>query len=309
MPNSYTANLNLTLPEVGADTDAWGGHLNAGLTTLDGIFKSDGTGTSVGMKVGAGKTLAVAGTISVTGTASIAANTATINDASDTTKKFKFDASGITTATTRTLTVPDASGTLALTSNTSLVPPGTVLPFAGSSAPSGYLLCYGQAVSRTTYAALFAAIGTAYGVGDTTTTFNLPDLRGRVIAGKDDMGGSAASRLTSATITSGATTLGNVGGAETETASVSGTASVTGTTSGTLAVSATGTSGAPSDTSGLAGTGAGGYAPSNTHTHDLTVAGTTTGTLSLTGTGTISGTSTTTTNVQPSIILNYIIRT
>lgn len=73
---------------------------------------------------------------------------------------------------------------------------GTVLPFAGSTAPTGWLLCHGQAVSRTTYAALFAAIGTVYGVGDGTTTFNLPDLRGRVIAGLDNMGGSAAGRLT-----------------------------------------------------------------------------------------------------------------
>jgi microcystin-dependent protein len=73
---------------------------------------------------------------------------------------------------------------------------GTVLPFAGSSAPDGWLLCHGQAVSRTTYAVLFAVIGTTYGTGDGSTTFNLPDLRGRVIAGKDNMGGTAASRLT-----------------------------------------------------------------------------------------------------------------
>jgi microcystin-dependent protein len=72
---------------------------------------------------------------------------------------------------------------------------GTVLDFAGTAAPSGWLMCYGQAVSRTTYANLFAAIGTTYGAGDGTTTFNLPDLRGRVAAGKDDMGGTAANRL------------------------------------------------------------------------------------------------------------------
>lgn len=76
--------------------------------------------------------------------------------------------------------------------------PGVVLPFAGSSAPNGWLLCHGQAVSRTTYNALFAAIGTTFGSGDGSTTFNLPDLRGRVAAGKDDMGGSAAGRLTNA---------------------------------------------------------------------------------------------------------------
>lgn len=74
---------------------------------------------------------------------------------------------------------------------------GTIFDFAGSSAPSGWLLCYGQAVSRTTYANLFSAIGTTFGTGDGSTTFNLPDCRGRVHAGKDDMGGTAASRLTS----------------------------------------------------------------------------------------------------------------
>ena len=57
------------------------------------------------------------------------------------------------------------------------------------------LLCYGQAVSRTTYAALFAVIGTGYGAGDGSTTFNVPDYRGRVLAGADNMGGVAAGRL------------------------------------------------------------------------------------------------------------------
>lgn len=73
---------------------------------------------------------------------------------------------------------------------------GTVLDFAGSTAPDGWLLCYGQPVSRATYANLFTAIGTTYGAGDGSTTFNLPDCRGRVHAGKDNMGGTAANRLT-----------------------------------------------------------------------------------------------------------------
>ena len=77
------------------------------------------------------------------------------------------------------------------------VPPGTVSDFAGANAPAGWLLCYGQAVSRSTYAALFLAIGTTYGAGNGSSTFNLPDLRGRVSAGQDDMGGTSANRLTS----------------------------------------------------------------------------------------------------------------
>lgn len=63
-------------------------------------------------------------------------------------------------------------------------PAGIVMPFAGSVAPQGYLLCDGSAVSRTDYADLFTAIGTTYGVGDGSTTFNVPDLSGRVVIGE-----------------------------------------------------------------------------------------------------------------------------
>ncbi len=64
-------------------------------------------------------------------------------------------------------------------------PAGTMLAYGGSSAPAGYLLCDGAAVSRTTYANLFNVIGTGYGSGNGTTTFNVPDLRGRVPAGQN----------------------------------------------------------------------------------------------------------------------------
>lgn len=74
-------------------------------------------------------------------------------------------------------------------------PVGAVIDYAGSNAPATWMFAYGQAISRTTYAALFAAIGTTYGTGDGTTTFNLPDLRGRVVAGKDNMGGATTGRL------------------------------------------------------------------------------------------------------------------
>ena len=62
-------------------------------------------------------------------------------------------------------------------------PVGTVMMIAGSSIPSGFLLCNGAAISRTTYAKLFAAIGTMYGAGDGATTFNLPDMRDRFAEG------------------------------------------------------------------------------------------------------------------------------
>lgn len=65
-------------------------------------------------------------------------------------------------------------------------PPGAIMTFAMSSAPTGWLYCNGQQVSRTTYSALFSAIGTTYGVGNGTTTFHLPDLRGEFIRGWDN---------------------------------------------------------------------------------------------------------------------------
>lgn len=69
--------------------------------------------------------------------------------------------------------------------NAACPPVGAVIPFAGASAPTGWLLCQGQAVSRTTYAELFAAIGTAYGSGDGNATFNLPNLKGCIPVGYD----------------------------------------------------------------------------------------------------------------------------
>jgi microcystin-dependent protein len=86
------------------------------------------------------------------------------------------------------------------------VPTGTILDFAGTSAPTGFLGCDGAAVSRTTYAALFTAISTTWGVGDGATTFNLPNFQRRVAVGS---GGSGTATL--------ANTVGSTGGAETHT--------------------------------------------------------------------------------------------
>lgn len=64
-----------------------------------------------------------------------------------------------------------------------LIPSGVLMPYAGSVAPTGWLLCNGQQVSRTTYANLYAVVGTTYGTGDGSSTFHVPDLRGRAIVG------------------------------------------------------------------------------------------------------------------------------
>ncbi|MBI1243611.1 MAG: hypothetical protein GC202_01270 [Alphaproteobacteria bacterium] len=94
------------------------------------------------------------------------------------------------------------------------VPAGIVVPFAGTVEPAGWLFAAGQAVSRAAYEALFAALGTTYGAGDGSTTFNLPDLRGRVPAGRDNMNGTAANRLTAGGAGIAGSTLGASGGAE-----------------------------------------------------------------------------------------------
>lgn len=86
-------------------------------------------------------------------------------------------------------------------------PVGSVMPYAGSSAPTGYLLADGAEISRTTYSDLFAVIGTTYGVGDGSTTFALPNLKGRIPVGK-----SAADTEFD--------TLGETGGAKTHTLSI-----------------------------------------------------------------------------------------
>lgn len=88
------------------------------------------------------------------------------------------------------------------------VPVGSGIDFFGPFAPTGWHFAAGQAISRTVYATLFAVIGTTYGVGDGSTTFNLPDKRGRISLPLDNLGGTAASRVT----VFAATTIGDTGG-------------------------------------------------------------------------------------------------
>ena len=159
-----------------------------------------------------------------------------------------------------------------------LMPTSTILPYAGSAAPTGYFLCDGSAKSRTTYASLFAIIGTTYGVGDGSTTFNIPDLRGRVIAGQDDMGGSSANRLTGQSGGVDGDILGGSGGSETHTLSTAQMPSHSHTYSAHTGLGASGSGGAAQLSSTSANTSSSG----GDQAHN---------------------------NVQPTIILNYIIKT
>jgi microcystin-dependent protein len=94
------------------------------------------------------------------------------------------------------------------------IPTGTIVPWSTASVPSGFLECAGAAVSRSTYAALFAIIGTTYGAGDGSTTFNVPDLQDKVAIGK-----------------SGTKNLGSTGGANT----VTPTGNISGNVAGSTA--------------------------------------------------------------------------
>lgn len=96
-----------------------------------------------------------------------------------------------------------------------IIPLGVVWDYTADEALlPGFIFPYGQAISRTTYAAYFAKVGTKYGVGNGSTTFNAPDICGRTVFGKDNMGGAAKNRLTGQSGGINGAVLGAVGGAE-----------------------------------------------------------------------------------------------
>ena len=102
------------------------------------------------------------------------------------------------------------------TISTEAAPSGAVHAFAGATAPTGWLLCNGAAVSRATYAALFAAIASAHGSGDGSTTFNLPDYRGRIIRGVDGGIARDPDRAGRTASNAGGNTGDNVGSVQTD---------------------------------------------------------------------------------------------
>lgn len=167
----------------------------------------------------------------------------------------------------------DGSGALPAVSGSNLTglpggsPVGSVIAFAGSSAPSGWLLCDGSAVSRSTYAALFAIVGTTYGAGDGSTTFALPDLRGRTAIGAGQ-GSGLTNRTLAGTVGSETHTL-STSEMPSHTHNIVGYDSYNGGYRATLSTT--------SDNSSYSTAAAGGGASHN--------------------------------NMQPSLVLNYIIKT
>ena len=177
---------------------------------------------------------------------------------------------------------------------TYIMPAGSVIPYAGTSAPTGFLFCDGSSVSRSTYAALFAVIGTEYGTPDDSSTFKLPDLRGRVVAGKDDMGGSSANRLTDQSGGLNGDTLGGTVGSETHTLTTAQLASHTHSFSDTDSITAM-----TFLNDGL-GVNRGGSGQSSS-INSISV--------SISGTTGSKGSVNAHNKVQPTVILQYIIRT
>jgi len=207
-------------------------------------------------------------------------------------------------ATTGLTVTGDVDATTVKQGTFALVPAGVIWPYGGTTAPDGFHLCYGQSLLRADEPALFTAIGTTYGAAD-GTHFSLPDLRGRVPAGKDDMGGSSANRLTDANDGLDGDTLGDTGGGETQTLATANLPAYTpagSVSNGTITLSG---NVASAELGGSADRVAVGGAPGGAWAGQL---GVSQATSSFTGTAQ-GGTSTAFGVVQPTIILNYIIKT
>ena len=164
--------VSITKPTIGGSENTWGATNNQALDDIVAVLNGT-TASTPNLTAGSWK---------VGGTA-VTASAAEIN---------KLD--GVTATTAE----------INLLAGQALLPPGSITMYGGTSAPTGWLLCNGAAVSRTTYADLFAIVGTTYGAGDGSSTFNLPDLRDRFAVGSGTTysagatGGAATHTLTEA---------------------------------------------------------------------------------------------------------------
>ena len=187
---------------------------------------------------------------------------------------------------------------------------GAIKPWTKATAPAGYLLCNGGAVSRSTYAELFAVTGTTYGVGDGSTTFNVPQLQGKMPQGFDgntyNLAGTGGANTVTVSLTNNqaVTVTGNISNTSLTTAQL---ASHGHTTTANAFSNQTGNTGHqaqnaapyspngnqnnPSGSVGNAGSGTG-------HNHSHTLSGTLTGTVTGSGTNSFS----------PFVVVNYIIK-
>jgi microcystin-dependent protein len=202
--DTTTTTYSLVKPEVGASEDSWGAKYNTSQDTLDDLL--DGTTAIapnlVGWQVSGTAVTSTAAELNildgVTSTAAelnlldgVTATTAELNilDGVTATAAELNALDGITSTVTE-LNYTDGVTSAIQTQIDAIVtmPPGAIINVAMDTAPSGYLKANGAAVSRSTYSALFSAIGSTFGVGDGSTTFNVPDLRGEFVRGWVDDG-------------------------------------------------------------------------------------------------------------------------
>lgn len=177
-----TPNMGMELPDVNGSLDTWGTELNTGLGIFDAHNHSPGMGVPVP-------------TAGLNIDTDLSVNEQDLTDV----KALVLASQGsgvVSTATSLTVIDNDlwylngsatpvqiTQGNSITSSSSPLVPPGVIWPYGGISAPTGFLLCNGAAIDRTTFADLFAVLGTTYGVGDGSTTFNIPNMNGRTPIG------------------------------------------------------------------------------------------------------------------------------
>lgn len=188
MPITPKMNLNLPVP-TSTLGPAWAQQLNDALDKIDNHDHSSGSGTKVtpsGLNINAALDINNNNVLNVN-TLELINQSATLSGVSYACSlqfsngNFFIVNSG---GTPVQLTNGNSIMSTTVVPGNPLMPSGTVLDYAGATVPAGFLLCDGSAVSRTTYADLFTAIGTVYGTGDGSTTFNLPNFAGRTSIGR-----------------------------------------------------------------------------------------------------------------------------
>lgn len=218
MTTTFTPNRNYAQPGTGDDVNSWGPVLNNNFALVDSNISGERIVTTTGGTTTLSQTDGTQVFYPITG--ALTSNAVIVFPF---VKTFFFVWNSTTGAFTVTISAAGGGQTLALaqgqtqayySDGSNIFPAqspaptpaasyivGEVKEYAGSTLPGLFLWANGSAVSRTTYSGLFAIIGTTYGVGDGSTTFNVPDRRGRTGAGADNMGGAAAAnRLTTVSL-------------------------------------------------------------------------------------------------------------